>query len=90
MTLCDRGNNSLNIPEEHDKTNYLTLSKNVRELLVSQYISEDKKIRGGARCLKDTRLAVEDVVSIVCDNEQDDYKLTNDQIDACFIDYYKL
>lgn len=82
--------NLLGIPEEYSKKNYLNLSKNERDLLVAQYISEHKEIKGGARCLKGTRLTVLDVVSIVCGNENDDYKLTDDQLAACFIDYYQI
>lgn len=80
----------IGIPEEHSKNHYSTLSKNERDLLVAQYISENKEIKGGARCLKGTRLTVLDVISIVCGDENDDYKLTGDQLTACFIDYYKI
>ena len=46
----------------------------------------NKAVRSGEPCLAGTRLTVNDVINIVANGEQDDYQLTDKQIQAC-IDY---
>lgn len=43
----------------------------------------DKAVRSGEPCLVGTRLTVNDVINIVANGEQDDYQLTDKQIQVC-------
>jgi uncharacterized protein (DUF433 family) len=56
--------------------------------MMKKFISTDHEIRSGEPCLKGTRLTVTDVISIFFQQEEGDYDLNKEQIDACLIYYF--